>query len=54
MTAPQITIIVLLSINLLLCSYLHGKPRKDNYNFWHSFLNAIILISILYWGNFFN
>ncbi len=54
MTAPQITIIVILSINLLAGANLHGKPRKDNYNFWHYFLNAIMITSILYWGKFFN
>lgn len=54
MNGPQITIIVLISINLLLVSNLHGQPKKEKYNFWIYLLNSIVLLSILYWGNFFN
>ncbi len=54
MTAPQITLIVIMSINMLAGAYLHGKPKQGKYNFLHTVLNAIITISILYWGNFFN
>lgn len=54
MTAPQITLIVIMSINMLAAAYLHGKPKQGKYNFLHNVLSAIITISILYWGNFFN
>lgn len=54
MTAPQITLIVIMSINMLAGAYLHGKPKQGKHNFLYTVLNAIISISILYWGNFFN
>lgn len=54
MNAPQITLMVIMSINMLAGAYLHGKPKKGNYNFLETIFNAIITISILYWGNFFN
>ena len=53
MTAPQITILTMIAINLLLSAHLHGKEKQEKHNFWVKFINAIILISILYWGNFF-
>jgi uncharacterized membrane protein len=54
MTAPQITVIVLVSISLLINAYMHGKPKKEKHSFWISLINAIVTISLLYWGNFFN
>jgi hypothetical protein len=54
MTAPQITMIILISTSLLLESHLHGKPKTKNYNFWSALFSSSILLSILYWGNFFN
>lgn len=54
MTAPQITIIVLILISLLLESHLHGNPKNGKYNFWSALISSSILLSILYWGKFFN
>lgn len=53
MTPPQFTIIVLYAIALLINAYMHGKPKEGNNNFWISLINAILILSILYWGDFF-
>jgi hypothetical protein len=52
MTA-QIIYLVLAFIGLLLAANKHGKPKK-NYNFWHSFIAMCIVLSLLYWGGFFD
>lgn len=52
MGAPQIITIALMSINLLLASYLHGEPR-GNVNFWHNYFSACITVGLLIWGGFF-
>jgi len=54
MTAPQITILALILVSLVINAKLHKKPKDENYNFLTSLAHAIILLSILYWGNFFN
>ena len=50
---PQITLISLLGIELLLTAYLHGKERKDKFNFWKKLINAGVFIFILWQGGFF-
>lgn len=51
--APQIIYLFLISINLLLAAYLHGKPR-DNHNFWYSFVGSLLGFLLLLWGGFFD
>lgn len=53
MTAPQITLIVLFSINLLLSARDHGKEKEGKDNFWTTLLALAIVLSILIWGGFF-
>ena len=53
MKAPQIIVIVLMSISLLTTAHDHGKPRKDN-NFWTTLLSTAITFGLLVWGGFFN
>jgi heme/copper-type cytochrome/quinol oxidase subunit 4 len=54
MKAPQIIILVLLIVELLLVSYLHGKEKSGNYNFWSTLISTSIIIGLLVWGGFFN
>jgi heme/copper-type cytochrome/quinol oxidase subunit 4 len=55
MTAPQITVIVLVFISLLNNAYMHGKPKKEGkHNFFHTLFAVFLWIAILLWGNFFN
>ena len=54
MGAPQIILIVLISIRLLANAYMHGKPRDGKYNMFASLVDAGLLIWILIAGGFFN
>ncbi len=53
MKAPQIIIICLYAASLLLAAYMHGKPKKDNHNFWTTFISACLYFALLAWGGFF-
>lgn len=48
---PQITMIVLILIEMCCAARLHGKPR-DNYNFWYWLVGQVILVTLLYYGDF--
>mgnify|MGYP001270232817 CR=1 FL=1 len=45
---PQIAFLIVLGFNLLMAAIDHGR------NFLASFIATIILISITYWGGFFD
>ncbi|GAG30184.1 unnamed protein product [marine sediment metagenome] len=51
--APQIMIIILMTLGLGLHLTEHGKPRS-NYNFWHGLITTGIWVAILHWGGFFD
>jgi hypothetical protein len=53
MTAPQIIILSLMSLNWLLTAHLHGKPKTGNYNIFITIVGNLINLAILYWGGFF-
>ena len=53
MGAPQIILLVLLSIKLLANAYMHGNPQNGNHNIFASLVDAGILIWILIAGGFF-
>jgi hypothetical protein len=48
---PQTIVITLIAIELLLSLILHGQ--KTTINFWARLIDALILILLLRWGNFF-
>lgn len=50
---PQIIYLTLTFIGLLFAANKHGKPR-DDYNFWHLLITGCIVLSLLYWGGFFD
>lgn len=52
MGAPQIILIILLSVDLLLVANKHGKPR-ENYNVWTVIFSTALFIGLLLWGGFF-
>ena len=54
MGAPQIILIVLISIQLLANAYMHGKPRDGKHNMFTSLVDDGLLIWILIAGGFFN
>ena len=51
MKAPQIIMIVLLTINVFTALMKNGESKGD-YNFWGSLIGAVIEILILKWGGF--
>lgn len=51
---PQIILISMWSLNLLLTSYQHGKPKTGTHNIFTTIIATIIEGSILYFGGFFN
>ncbi len=54
MKAPQIIYLVLMGINLLASSYMHGKERTGKYNVFVTLIVAALVIGLLYWGGFFS
>jgi len=55
MGAAQITMLVIIGLNLLLSAHLHGKLREKPYhNFWIDVFSLMILVGLLLWGGFFN
>ena len=51
---PQIIYLSILFIGLLLAANLHGKPKEGEYNFWTTFLSYIIILTLLFYGGFFD
>jgi len=49
---PQITVIVIITINLSIALLKHGEPRTDNHNFGLTLISALIQIALLYYGGF--
>jgi hypothetical protein len=54
MGAPQIILIVSISIRLLVNAYMHGKPRDGKYNMFTSLADEGLMIWIIIAGGFFN
>ena len=53
MHAPQIIMIILLSLGLWQNLVNHGKYRaEEKYNFWAALIAAGIEVALLYWGGF--
>lgn len=53
MTAPQITMVLLMLAGLLIAAHEHGKPKKGNHNFMVHLIALAINLLILFWGGFF-
>lgn len=53
MGAPQIVMIVIISIGLgnSLCN--HGNVKEEKYNFWTTLVAIAIEVALLKWGGFF-
>ena len=52
MHEPQIILVVLIVIDVLLGTAMHGKPRQ-NYSGPTKVVDALILLGLLWWGGFF-
>lgn len=54
MNAPQIILIVILSLELLVTANLHGELKTHTtVDFWRTFIIITGLIGLLLWGGFF-
>lgn len=51
---PQIILLSLIGLNLLISSYLHGKPKEGNYSVFVSIVGVTIHLTLLYFGGFFD
>jgi hypothetical protein len=51
---PQIIFIVIVAIELLYVSYMHGKLNSEKYNIFTYLLSACITFALLFKGGFFN
>jgi hypothetical protein len=54
MGTSQIIMLILLSANLLLGAYLHGKEKTGNYSFWATLVSVAVYFTLLKTGGFFN
>jgi hypothetical protein len=54
MGVPQIILLSLIGLNLMLSSYLHGKPKEGNHSVFVSMVGATIHLTLLYFGGFFD
>ena len=52
MGTPQIITLILMGLNLLITSHLHGQD-KGKHNILYTLINAGLTIGLLYWGGFF-
>lgn len=54
MKAPQIIMIVLISVDLILELILHGEEIPRKHNFVSELVAKALLCALLYWGGFWN
>jgi hypothetical protein len=52
MGTPQIICIIVIGLNILISTRLHGQDR-GTHNIFHTLINAALTIGLLYWGGFF-
>lgn len=52
MNAPQVVMIVMLSINFAVNLIKHGEPEKGKHNVFTSLFSIAITVGLLYWGGF--
>lgn len=51
---PQIIYLTLWFIGLIMISNKHGKQKTDKHNVFESLFHSLIVMSILYFGGFFD
>lgn len=52
MRAPQVIMIVMLSIGLGIDIVKHGESKTGKYNFVTTLIAQLLVVAILYWGGF--
>jgi hypothetical protein len=51
---PQIILLSLIGLNLLISSYLHGKPKEGNHSVFLTMISITLHLTLLYFGGFFD
>lgn len=54
MSTPAVIYLSIVLMSGFLSPYKHGKPKTENESFWDWLISCIIILSLLYWGGFFN
>jgi hypothetical protein len=54
MGVSQIILLSLIGLNLMLSSYLHGKPKEGNHSVFITLFGVLIHLTLLYCGGFFD
>lgn len=54
MGVSQIILLSLIGLNLILSSYLHGKPKEGNHSVFITIFGVLIHLTLLYCGGFFD
>lgn len=54
MGVPQIILLSLVGLNLMITSYMHGKPKEGNHSVFITIVGTLLHLTILYFGGFFN
>jgi hypothetical protein len=54
MGVSQIILLSIVGLNLLISSYLHGKPKEGNHSVFVSIIGTILHLILLYFGGFFD
>ena len=51
---PQIIYLSILFLALLYTAHMHGEIKEGKHNIFSSLISAAMVLSLLYWGGFFN
>jgi len=54
MVFPQIILLSIIGLNLMISSYLHGKPKEGNHSVFITMIGVTIHLTLLYFGGFFD
>jgi len=54
MHAPQVLILILMTIGIRTAVMEHGKQKTGTHNVWTFIIAAAIYQSLLYWGGFYS
>ena len=54
MGVSQIILLSLVGLNLMMSSYMHGKPKNGNHSVFITIVGTLLHLTLLYFGGFFD
>jgi hypothetical protein len=54
MGVSQIILLSLVGLNLMISSYMHGKPKEGNHSVFITIVGTLLHLTLLYFGGFFD